>query len=229
MRVAATSRGLRLARWADDENNLDVDDLRAQRLDRPADRDALTVLAIPKEATEAVDAVACEKLRGNPDVDPLDGHRLLCRLKVAAALMRLCNRTEISHRDWELAGTVMAVSDRTREQVRAKLAAAAARRNHDAAQAAGTRKVVETRMVAAAAVEDVQRVTEVIITALNAADGHSLPGHKVSKAVAGRDKHLVPKALEYLEIDGRIEVQNFEYHGRPAVKVTLVDDEEQTN
>jgi hypothetical protein len=74
-----------------------------------------------------------------------------------------------------------------------------------------------------------QRVTEVIITALTAADGHSLPGHKVSKAVAGRDKHLVPNALDYLEIDGRIEVQNFEYHGRPAVKVTLVDDEEQTN
>jgi hypothetical protein len=77
----------------------------AQILHEPVDPgpDRLRVLGIPPEATKAIDTVAREKLRGNPDVDPLDGHKLLCRLKVAAALMRLCNRREITSQDWELA------------------------------------------------------------------------------------------------------------------------------
>lgn len=220
---------LELARWPQDDlaDYADIDDFRAQKLHLPADRGALAVLPIPPEAIAVIDTVAREKLRNNPDVDPLDGHRLLCQLKVAAALMRLCNRTAVTLKDWELAGTVMAVSDRTREQVRAKLAAATARRNLDAAQAAGTRKVVETRILAEAEAEDIARVAEVIVTALTGAAGHSMPGHKVTKAVNSRDRHLVPRALEYLEVDGRIDVQNFEYRGRPAVKITLLDDKEQ--
>ena len=54
-------------------------------------------------------------------VDPLDGHRLLSQLKVAAALMILDspNREvcEITDEDWSLAGVVMAVSDQTREAI----------------------------------------------------------------------------------------------------------------
>ena len=38
----------------------------------------------------------------------------------------------------------------------------------------------------------------------------------------------MPKALEYLEIDGRIKVEEVEYRGRAGIKVTLLDDEEQT-
>ncbi len=219
-----------LARWPQDDLYTweDIDYSWAQMLHEPANRGALTVLTIPPEAAEIIDAVAREKLRKNPDVDPLDGHRLLCQLKVAAALMRLCNRVEITLTDWELAGTVMAVSDRTRRQVQADLAAEAARRNTAAAHAAGARRVVETRVVADAEAEDVRRVAEVIVTALANTEDRALSGNKVRKAVDSRDKYTVPKALEYLEIDGRITVEDVEYHGRLGTKITLLDDEEQT-
>jgi hypothetical protein len=219
---------LQLPAWpADEAYNLDGDDTRAQMLDTPADRGTLRALTVPSEAEQAIDAVAREKLRGNPDIDPLDGHRLLCRLKVAAAIMRLCNRIEITSTDWERAGTVMAVSDRTREQAQAQLAADAARRNLAAAEASGSRKIVETRMAATAEVEDVARVAKVIATALAKAKDQTLPGRKVTMAV-GRDRHLMPKALEHLQIDGRIKVEDIEYHGRSGTRITLLDDEEQT-
>ena len=123
----------------------------------------------------------------------------------------------------------MAVCDRTRAQVKAQLDAERNRRNLDTAKASGARKIVETRMVAKAEAEDIARVADVIVAALTKADGHAMPGHKVSKAVAGRDRHLVPKALEYLEIDGRIKIEQIEYRGRAGTRVTLLDDaEEQT-
>jgi hypothetical protein len=219
-----------LPRWPGDEtHNFDIDNFWAQRLDTPADRGSLTVLKIPAEAAETIDTVAREKLRGNPDIDPLDGHKLLCQLKVAAALMRLCNRTEVTSEDWGLAAVVMSVSDRTREQVRAELAAEATRRNLNAAKVSGARKIVETEMVAHAEAEDIARVAEVIVTALVKAEDRTLPGAKVSKAVAGRDRNMIPKALEYMEIDGRIKVEDIERRGQAGIRVTLLDDGEQTN
>ena len=85
-------------KWHEPSNTIteffdDIDQKLADQLNKPCDRTTLCVLKIPPEATEAVDAVARGKLRGDGRVDPLDGHRLLCQLKVAAALMRLCNRT----------------------------------------------------------------------------------------------------------------------------------------
>jgi hypothetical protein len=143
--------------------------------------------------------------------------------------MRLCNRREITSKDWELAAGVMAVSDHIREQVRAELAAEATRRNLNAARVSGARKIVETRMAADAEAEDIKRVANVIVEALAKADGWTLPGAKVSKAVAGRERHMVPKALEYLEIDGRIKVEDIERRGQAGIRVTLLDDGEQTN
>ena len=49
------------------------------------------------------------------EVDALDGHRLLNRLKIAVSLMALAGRTAVTEDDWTLAGTIMAVSDQTRE------------------------------------------------------------------------------------------------------------------
>jgi hypothetical protein len=83
-------------------------------------------------------------LRGE-GVDPLDGHKLLCRLKVAAALMFLDStddneRKMINLDDWKLAGHIMAVSDRTREGVAAAGRAKASRENKARALAADERE-----------------------------------------------------------------------------------------
>ncbi|MGJ5667830.1 hypothetical protein QLG13_08170 [Rhodococcus aetherivorans] len=73
-------------------------------------------LEIPDQARYEIDAHRLQVLRGN-NVDPLDGHVMLCRLKVAAALMLLDGRSVVDDDDWRLAGEVMAVSRRTRSRI----------------------------------------------------------------------------------------------------------------
>ena len=217
---------LQLQPWAPDPRYRDQSTWAGQ-LGTPVDREKLSVLVIPPEAAAAGDAGARGKLRNDPE-QLLDRHRLLCRLKVAAALMRLCNRTEITSKDWEKAGVVMAVSDRTRERVQAQLAADTARRRLDAARVAGAARIIEARMATTSEAEDIERIAGVIIRALTAANDCTLSGAAIRRAVAGRDRLLVPKALEYLQDEGRVTVEAAEYRGQPGVQVTLLRDEEQT-
>ncbi|ORV83481.1 hypothetical protein AWC11_22025 [Mycobacterium interjectum] len=100
-------------------------------------------LAVPAVAREAIDAHQLAMHRGT--VDPLDGHRLLVRLKVSAALMVLDGRNEnptINKDDWELAGVVMAMSDRTRAWVQRERAKAAQQNNRGRALATAERDEV---------------------------------------------------------------------------------------
>lgn len=73
-------------------------------------------LIVPENATKAIRAHRLAVLREEPNVDPLDGHALLTRLKVAVGLMALDARTAVSEDDWKLAGYVMDVSNYTRER-----------------------------------------------------------------------------------------------------------------
>lgn len=82
----------------------------------------VTELSVPDEARAAIDAQRLAVLRGDSDVDPLDGHAMLTRLKIAAALMLLGGRTVVTAEDWTLAGRVMQSSQRTRERVEEVLA-----------------------------------------------------------------------------------------------------------
>ncbi|WP_143695563.1 DUF3987 domain-containing protein [Williamsia sp. 1135] len=77
----------------------------------------VTELSVPDEARVAIDAQRLAVLRGDPEVNPLDGHAMLTRLKIAAALMILGGRTVVDADDWALAGRVMLRSQRTRERV----------------------------------------------------------------------------------------------------------------
>lgn len=71
-------------------------------------------IVLPPAAKDAIDAhqVACH--RGDSEVDPLDGHALLLRAKVAIALAVLDERKDVNVEDWSLSGTIMAVSKATR-------------------------------------------------------------------------------------------------------------------
>ena len=56
---------------------------------------------------------------GSPDVDPLDGHLMLVRLKVSFGLALLEGRRDIEEDDWRVAGQLMDVSNRVRAETRA--------------------------------------------------------------------------------------------------------------
>nr|WP_207949660.1 hypothetical protein [Mycobacterium eburneum] len=118
-------------------------------------------LVVPDVARDAIDAHQLAMHRGT--VDPLDGHRLLVRLKVAAALMVLDGRDEaptINDEDWHLAGVVMAMSDHTRAWVQRERTEAARRSNRGRALATAERdEVVSDRKL--------QRAKQAIVRWLN--------------------------------------------------------------
>lgn len=71
-------------------------------------------LGIPDSARELIVAARLAVLREEPNADPLAGHALQTRLKIAAGLMALDGRSRVDETDWTLAGHLMDVSDQTR-------------------------------------------------------------------------------------------------------------------
>lgn len=74
----------------------------------------------PDDVKAEVRAVRLVQLRGGGD--PNDGHRMLTRLKVGAALALLHGETFITHQWWELAGRLVDASMRVQGECRAILA-----------------------------------------------------------------------------------------------------------
>lgn len=72
---------------------------------------------------EEIRAQRRDVMRGDIVLDPLDAHRMLVRLKVAAALALFEERTHVGGEDWRLAGMVLDTSDAVRAGILATLAA----------------------------------------------------------------------------------------------------------
>jgi hypothetical protein len=98
--------------------------LRGDELSQGMDR---KIMPIPDTAVQAIKQAKRDRRRRRADA--LDGHALLTRLKVAAALAILDGRTGVSEEDWELAGLVMAVSDASRAMCQAELSAESREKN----------------------------------------------------------------------------------------------------
>ncbi|MDL9935483.1 bifunctional DNA primase/polymerase [Gordonia sp. ABSL1-1] len=112
------------------------------RLAERADPEGFHVLQVAQVIEDAIDAETEADLDGTYG-DDLDSHGKMARLKVAAALMWLNGRTdEITEEDWELAGIVKAMSDRTRAQTVGALSEIARRTNEARAKAEAHREVV---------------------------------------------------------------------------------------
>ncbi|SCC02687.1 MULTISPECIES: hypothetical protein [unclassified Gordonia (in: high G+C Gram-positive bacteria)] len=113
----------------------------------PADREVR--LTLPTEAVQAMEEHHLRKLRDDPDINPLDGHQMLTRAKVAAAMMVLDGRMHtITVEDWDLAGVLMRVSDHTRARIEREAQAVARKVNEARALAAADRdEVIAARKV----------------------------------------------------------------------------------
>lgn len=75
------------------------------------------VMEVAKVAADAIIDARIATITGPLERRSLDGHALLTRLKVAAALALLDGRLDVSSDDWELSSFVMAMSDWTRNDV----------------------------------------------------------------------------------------------------------------
>ena len=171
------------------------------------------MLPIPDSAWQAGDDHQRDKMRGDPNVDPLDGHKLLCRLKVAAGLMWLNGRTDkINEADWDLAGIVIAVSDETRAGIRKMLDTKAGETNKQRGRAEGVRAVEAEEIKRQA---NVRRVAENIVRQIER-DGGEMARTKVRNKIAQRDREYFDDAEEFLILSGRVEKIETEHNNQPG-------------
>lgn len=148
-------------------------------------------LRVCGQAAETIEKARVTRLRGEGDA--LDGHALLARLKVAAALGLLHGRAEVDDEDWTLAGTVMAISDATRASVVAALAAKAREMNRARAEAEAERTVLVGERVEDAAVKRVARnVTR------HLERNSSLSANELRRVIAARDRQRLDVVIEQL-------------------------------
>lgn len=193
-------------------------------LDVPAKPGDLRTLTIPNVARTAIDEHRCKMLRGDTGTDPLDGHRLLCRLKVAAALMWLDRRTdEVSEQDWELAGMVMAVSDATRRSVVAALADKAQASNRARGRADTVRAVAAEEARADMDAERIERVAKNVVSILEDFGGEESRSN-VRKKLMSRDRSIFDEHVEQELIEsGVIEVIESAGRGSKGYRLRVVE------
>jgi hypothetical protein len=188
-------------------------------LDTPITPAALRVLGVPDAARAVIDRHRVAMLRGS-GVDPLDGHRLLCRLKVAAALMFLDGRTnEITGHDWFLAGIVMAVSDRTRRGVADVLRSKADAENVSRGRAEGVRADAADQVRIDKAV---QRVLDNMVRKLKASGGE-MARSALRKTLPSRDRALFDDAENTLLDVGHIDKVPSDNSGPDGVILRLTE------
>jgi hypothetical protein len=136
--------------------------------------------------------------RNHGEGDALDGHRLLTHLKWAAALGISDERIEVSEEDWHLAGTVMEISDATRNGIVAELAEERVRANTARGHADAERDVIREETVAEAAV---QRVCRLVMKRL---EGGERGRADLRRTLASPDRGYFDAAIDRLLAAGQI-------------------------
>lgn len=158
-------------------------------------------LPVCDTAKDAVDAGRLARIRG--EQPPLDGHALLARLKVAAALALLDGRAEVGEDDWRLSATVMAVSNHTRNHIETELRLAKRATNEARADAEGDRDVIRSERVEAAAIKTVVRRVRRLLPASSGGMTHSA----IRSALTRGQRDQLEAALTVLLDAGHIEVE----------------------
>lgn len=155
------------------------------------------IMQVPREAKEAIQTARLARLRGGDDAAAqADQHALYARLKVAAAMALLADRLKITAEDWTLAGTFMAISDRTRGEVVTHLNAEKSRANRARGVSDGERAAV-AKATADAYEEGVQRAVQWLRSWSKWGDGPHTLG-MVRKAAPSRLREYVESALAAL-------------------------------
>lgn len=168
-------------------------------------------------AVETILDARFARLRG--DGDALDGHALLTRLKVGAAVGLLDRRVEVSEADWEIAGIVMEMSDMTRARTVGALKAETERANRAVAEAEAARaSIVSSR----ADQERLKRVAQTVKRHLArlTSDGWESAG-KLSTRVAGNDRDYFAAAVAALVDAGELDAEEYEYRGVETTRYRL--------
>jgi hypothetical protein len=163
----------------------------------------LRPMDVCQTARDAVDQAALDRLAEVP-TDPFNSHALLSRLKTAAALALLENRSAaITEEDWQLAGVVHAVSDRTRLRMIDTLKTRQRTANAARALEEGHREVIRGQFVEN---HEVKQACQAITKKLRR-EGGSVTGKVARDAVPRKLRPRFAEAVDKLSEAGQIEIE----------------------
>jgi hypothetical protein len=140
-------------------------EIEARGLDHIGDIDPV-VVPVCQQALDEIDRAAVARHRG--EAGALDGHALLVREKVAAALGIFLGHFGVTEDDWQLAGYLMRVSRTTRDHVVSTLRDAAEKQNMARGQGEAKRALIVSEVTQR---ETLRRAKERILTVLRGCDG----------------------------------------------------------
>lgn len=166
------------------------------------------VVVLPDVAVKAIQDARLARLRGSGEA--LDGHAVLTRTKVACALAILEERHQVSDQDWDLSGTVMAVSDAQRARCIKELSQKGIQENAAKAVAEAERTlIVEDRI----ANEKLPKVSQTIKRRLmREGSTAGAPRHVLYKAVRSPDRPFFDTALDALMMSGDVVHRDNRYY-----------------
>lgn len=178
------------------------------------------ILEVCDEATDVIRAEAIK--RHHEPGAALDGHALLCREKLAAALAALDGHAGIRREDWELAGLGMEVSDLTRASIVDELSAEIRAAN----EASGYAEAARARIVQTSAERDkLRQAQDRIITVLIKNPGWWSHG-KLRSMVGPKYRLDFDEAAEGLTESGRVRVRpTAKGHGADSTEYALAGSE----
>jgi hypothetical protein len=173
------------------------------------------VMGLWSGVADAIDRARVARMRGQGGA--LDGHSLFTREKTSAALALFDGHAEVTEEDWQLAGFLMSVSDRTRDYIASTLSAEVRARNEAAGYADAARaEIVEN----AAEARKIRKTCDRIRTKLTDKPvewSHSDLRAQIDPAY--RDYFLI--ALDRLAGSGQIVRRGVEYHGSTGWRYRL--------
>ncbi|WP_131812572.1 hypothetical protein [Mycobacterium mantenii] len=161
----------------------------------PGDDGVVEIVYGVPEIEQSILDNALARVRG--EGDPLDGHSLLTRCKVAALLAIMHQRVDVTAWDWELSAAVMTVSNQTR----AVLLEREAELRDNAIRESGRRDMIRSEGRERHAVESVK--SSVIAAMTKGGGSASYSGLNSAMGKLHRRK-LLPQALEELADERRV-------------------------
>jgi hypothetical protein len=179
--------------------------------------DGREVVEVCSLARRQIDAAALATSRGKGD--PLDSHRLFCREKLAAALGILNGRLEVNEQDWQLAGHLMRISDRTREDVKRTLAKAGRERNRARGRQEAEREVIKLDAVDERNELARQATSQRVLKLLG--ENESLRRSDLRDKFSGPKRAVLDDVIQLLVQSGQITDETIEYNGQTGHRYRL--------
>lgn len=172
-----------------------------------------TVITVCAIARQAILDNRDAQLRGHGK--PLEGHRLLLREKVAAALDILSGALEVSEEGWILAGVVQERSESVQRLCQNAIKAKRLAENRNQGELEGERAAI-----VAAAIEDqnIRRTVTTLLRHLNRGDW--IPRNELRHKLRSSDRQYFDEAIDWLIADDRVTMTEAD-KGGTAFRVLL--------